>query len=129
MITRAKAGIFKPKPRLYLTTSHTKISVPANVSEALEDQNWYNAMIEQINALARNNTWCLVQPTSDMKIVGNTWVFRIKQKVDGQIERYKARLVTIRFHQTPGIDFIETFSPVVKAATIRLVLSIVVMKN
>ena len=83
MITRAKAGIFKPKPRLYLTTSHTKISVPASVSEALEDQNWYNAMTEQINALARNNTWCLVQPTSDMKIVGNKWVFRIKQKADG----------------------------------------------
>ncbi|KAK9213571.1 hypothetical protein WN943_002959 [Citrus x changshan-huyou] len=68
MITRAKAGIFKPKPRLYLTTSHTKISVPASVSEALEDHNWRNAMTEEMNVLARNNTWCLVQPTSDMKI-------------------------------------------------------------
>ena len=129
MITRAKAGIFKPKPRLYLTTSHTKISVPASVSEALEDHNWRNAMTEEMNALARNNTWCLVQPTSDMKIVGNKWVFRIKQKADGQIERYKARLVAKGFHQTPGIDFNETFSHVVKAATIQLVLSIAVMKN
>ncbi|KAH9782897.1 retrovirus-related pol polyprotein from transposon RE1 [Citrus sinensis] len=68
MITRAKAGIFKPKPRLYLTTSHTKISVHASVSEALEDHNWRNAMTEEMNALARNNTRCLVQPTSDMKI-------------------------------------------------------------
>ena len=61
---------------------------------------------------------CLVQLTSDMKIVGNKWVFWIKQKVDGQIERYMARLVGKGFHQTPGIDFNETFSHVVKATTI-----------
>ena len=61
-----------------------------------------------------------------MNIVGCKWVFRIKRKADGSIERYKARLVAKGFHQQPGIDFGETYSPVVKPITIRTVLTIAV---
>lgn len=61
-----------------------------------------------------------------MNIVGSKWVFRIKRKADGHIERYKARLVAKGFHQQPGIDFAETYSPVVKPITIRTVLAIAV---
>lgn len=64
-----------------------------------------------------------------MNIVGNKWIFRIKRNADGSVQRYKTWLVAKGFHQSLGIDFFETFSPVVKASTIRVVLSIAVMNG
>ena len=61
-----------------------------------------------------------------MNIIGCKWVFRIKYKADGTFLRYKARLVAKGFHQNPDIDYAETFSPVVKAPTIRVLFSLVV---
>jgi hypothetical protein len=61
-----------------------------------------------------------------MNVVGAKWVFRLKRKADGSIERYKARLVAKGFHQQPGIDFGDTYSPVVKPITIQTVLSLAV---
>lgn len=77
----------------------------------------------------RNRTWVLVPPTPSLNVVGNKWIFRIKRNSDGTIQRYKARLVAKGFHQHPGVDFFETFSPVVKASTIRVVLSLAVSKG
>jgi hypothetical protein len=68
----------------------------------------------------------LVSPSPNMNIVGCKWVFGIKRKANGTIERYKARLVAKGFHQQPGIDFAETYSPVVKPITIRTVLALAV---
>lgn len=62
-------------------------------------------------------------------MIGCKWVYKVKRKPDGTIDRYKARLVAKGFKQRYGIDYEDTFSPVVKAATIRLVLSIVVSNN
>lgn len=64
-----------------------------------------------------------------MPLVGNKWVFKTKYKVDGSVERLKARLVAKGFHQTAGVDFTETFSPVVKPATIRIVLALALSNN
>ena len=80
----------------------------------------------EFDALLHNGTWTLVAPFPTMNIVGCKWVFRIKRKVDGTIDRYKARLVAKGFHQQPGVDFGETYSPVVKPTAIRTVLSIAI---
>ena len=83
----------------------------------------------EFNALITNGTWDLVSPTQGTNIVGNKLVFRIKRNADGSIERFKARLVTKGYHQQPGLDFTETFSLVVKASTIRLVLSLAITRQ
>ena len=127
MITRAKAGIFKPKA--YNTKKALSLETPSNVAEALSDNNWKLAMQDEFNALIKNQTWCLVPPEQHMKLVGNKWIFIVKQNSDGIKNRYKARLVAKGFLQTEGVNYQETFSPVVKVATIRIVLSLVVINN
>jgi hypothetical protein len=86
-------------------------------------------MNTEFNALMHNGTWSLIPCTSTMNLVGCKWVFKIKRKPDGNVDRYKARLVAKGFYQQPGIDYSETFSPIVKPITIRTVISIVVSLN
>ena len=102
---------------------------PYTLEEALSDDKWKNAMNEEFKALQKNKTWHLVPPQQGKNLIDCKWVFRIKRKSDGTIDRYKARLVAKGFKQWYGIDYEDTFSPVVKAATIRLVLSIAVSRG
>ncbi|KAH9793691.1 retrovirus-related pol polyprotein from transposon RE1 [Citrus sinensis] len=125
MITRSKAGIFKPK--LYnVTLVHKE---PESVKEAMENPKWFAAMKDEYNALMDNKTWSLVPRSAGQKIVGNKWVFRVKQNLDGSLAKYKARLVAKGFQQIEGVNYFETFSPVVKSATVRVVISLAVMKQ
>jgi Reverse transcriptase (RNA-dependent DNA polymerase) len=77
-------------------------------------------MLEEIHALTSNNTWQLVPLLLDRHIVGCKWVYKIKRNKDGSIARYKAQLVAKRYHQEEGIDYFETFSPVVRPTTIHI---------
>ncbi|KAH9751748.1 retrovirus-related pol polyprotein from transposon RE1 [Citrus sinensis] len=125
MVTRSKAGVFKPKTYL----AAVQELEPHSVKAALADSKWRQAMQDEYEALQKNETWVLVPKESAGKIVGNKWVFRVKYNPDGSISKYKARLVAKGFHQTQGVDFFETFSPVVKQCTIRVILSLAVMHN
>ena len=86
-------------------------------------------MDDKYNALIKAQTWSLVLQTSSQNVIGSKWVFRPKQHPDGSIHRYKARLVAKGFHQNPTVDFFETFSPVIMAFTIRVILSVAISKG
>ena len=86
-------------------------------------------MNDEFNVLVRNGTWELVSSTFMQNLVGCKWVFRIKQLLDGSVDKYKAKLVAKGFHQGPRVDYHDTFSLVVKLTTIRLVLSLAVNKG
>ncbi|XP_071712480.1 uncharacterized protein [Rutidosis leptorrhynchoides] len=130
IITHSMTGIHKPKVPFNLSSTTSTISpLPHSPKEALSDPNWNMTMVDEYKTLMDNNTWILVPRTSNMHVIRSIWIFRHKIKFDGTLERYKARLVGDGQSQTIGIDCNETFSPVVKPATIRLVLSIALSKS
>ncbi|GJT21609.1 ribonuclease H-like domain-containing protein [Tanacetum coccineum] len=88
--------------------------------EVVKDVNWINAINEEMHDLYDNKTWTMTDLSYDRKLIGSKWVFRIKYKSNGEVERYKARLVGKGFSQKEGIDYEETFSPVVKMNTVTL---------
>ena len=122
MTTRFMRGITKKKSIFDL--SSVKTSEPTTHKQAFKDPNWTKAMQLEIAALYHNNTWDLVEPPVDVSVIGCKWVYKLKHKPDETIERYKARLVAKGYNQTHGLDYFETFSPGVKAATISIVLTI-----
>jgi len=104
-------------------------SKPLVFSDADKYAVWHNAMCDEIKALRSNHTWSLVPFHPSMNVVGSGWVYRIKCRVDGSIERYKAHLVARGFTQQEGINYSETFNPVIKQATVIFIFSIAVSRN
>lgn len=94
------------------------------MKQALAHPQWLVAMQEEYKALMTNGTWTLVKLPPHRNPVGCKWVFRVKENPDGTVNKFKARLVAKGFQQQPGFDFKETFSPVVKPVTIRVILSL-----
>jgi hypothetical protein len=130
--TRLQGGIRKPKiyndgivRYAYLSTS----GEPYNLQEALSTLHWKAAMHEEYDALMKNKTWRLVPPQPGQNLIDCKWVYKIKHKADGSVDRHKARLVAKGFKQRLGIDYDDTFSPVVKPATIRIILSLAISQG
>lgn len=102
---------------------------PKTYEEAYKDDNWLNVMNSELEELAINGTWKLVDLPPNVTPIGSRWVYKIKHKVDDTIERYKTRLVTKGYSQIEGMYFFDTFSPVAKMSTIRVLLVISSIKN
>jgi len=86
-------------------------------------------MAEEFNAFLKNDTWELVPRTPSMNVVGCKWIFKTKYAADGSVDRCKARFMALDNHQQAGIDYHETFSPVVKSFTICPILSTAISCN
>jgi hypothetical protein len=95
---------------------------PFRVEETLQDPDWVLAMQEELNNFKRNEVWSLV-PRPKENVVGTKWVFRNKQDEHGVVTRNKARLVAKGYAQVAGLDFEETFAPVARLESIRILLA------
>ncbi|GJX34580.1 putative RNA-directed DNA polymerase [Tanacetum coccineum] len=99
---------------------------PKSYKEAILYKTWIEAMNNEMESLFRNNTWVLVDLPPNKKTIGCKWIWKIKYKSTGDIERYKARLVAKGYSQRNRIDYEETFSHVVKMVTVRCIIILVV---
>jgi hypothetical protein len=129
MVTRHAAGTLRPSV-LAATTGDSQVSlVPSSIRTALLDPHWRRAMEEEYAALVASQTWDLVPCPPGTNVVTGKWIWTHKRWADGSLERYKARWVLRGFTQRPGVDYDETFSPVVKPATVRTVLSLALARS
>jgi len=108
-----KAGAFDDSPKSY-----------AEAMTRPDAQKWHEAACQEIDSLLENGTWELAQLPPGRKAIGSRWVFLIKCKSDGSVDRYKARLVAKGFSQRPGFDFDETYAATVKYTTLRTILAL-----
>jgi hypothetical protein len=97
---------------------------PQKVYEALEDEDWIEAMHKDLNSFKRNEVWSLVErPQNCKNVIGTKWIFKNKQDANGIVIRNKARLVAQGYSQKEGIDYGETFAPVARLESIRIMLA------
>lgn len=105
---------------------------PKTYREAInsnEKKEWIAAMNDEFDSLMKNGTWILVSSPINQHIIDNRWVFKKKENPDGSLDRFKARLVVRGFDQVFGIDYNETFSPVVKHTSIRTIFALAAIRN
>ncbi|PKU61453.1 Retrovirus-related Pol polyprotein from transposon TNT 1-94 [Dendrobium catenatum] len=129
MTTRLKSGITKPKHIFSLVSSNSSQETPSNYKQAAKIGHWQQAMSEEFDALTKQGTWTLVPPPPNKPILGCKWTYKTKTLPNGKIDRYKARLVALGYDQQLGINYTETFSPVAKMTTIRIVLTLAVHRK
>ncbi|KAM0994541.1 hypothetical protein EV2_010368 [Malus domestica] len=104
-------------------------SEPSSFRKAATLPQWQAAMQEEYDSLRAQGTWILVPPPENRAFVGNKWVYMVKKNLDRNIAQYKARLVAQGFSQELGIDYLDTFSPVVRHTTVRMILALAAIKH
>ncbi|KAM0990119.1 hypothetical protein ACFX2C_008681 [Malus domestica] len=128
MQTRSKSGILK-KNALLAQVQSSSITEPQSFKVVVQSPEWIQAMDDEMAALVKQKTWRLVHLPPNKNLVGCKWIYKIKSNPDGSVARYKARFVAKGFSQEAGLDYHETFSPVVKPTTVRLLLSLAATKR
>ncbi|XP_011010893.1 PREDICTED: uncharacterized protein LOC105115645 [Populus euphratica] len=134
MITRGKDGIFKPQSHHTVTVLSSNqffqallvTKEPKGFKSAAKHLKWLLAMDDKILTLKRNDTWTFIPWPPSYNVVDYRWIFKVKPCLDGSTELHKACLVAQGFSQVPGLDFGDTFSPVVRRTTVRLILSLAI---
>ena len=111
-----------PQHQAYALSLTSEVE-PANFQAASKGSRWVATMDNEIRALNENNTWDFVDLPPNAVTIGSKWIYKIKRHADGAIEQFKARLVAQGFTQTEGLDYFETFSPVAKLSTVRVLLA------
>ncbi|WZZ30847.1 hypothetical protein YC2023_014248 [Brassica napus] len=131
MKTKAKNNITKPiqKLTLHLAGPKHQSPEPTTIIQAMKDKKWRDAAIAEFDAHIVNHTWDLEPPSHDQNVIGCRWLFTTKYLSNGQEERRKGRLVAKGYTQRYGVDYSETFIPVIKSTTIRLVIEVAVTKS
>jgi transposase InsO family protein len=102
---------------------------PHTFREASSDPLWQQAMKEEFDALLKTGTWDLVDLPASKSAIGCKWVYKIKTRSDGTVDRYKARLVAKGFTQEYGIDYEETFAPVARLSSVRTLIAVSVSRH
>lgn len=128
MQTRTKSGIHKQNTRYVLAASKFDLKTPQSIHEAMAHPDWSGAVTDEIVKVHTLHTWSLVPQTPEMNVLTSEWVYTYKTGPDGQ-KFPKARLVAKGYRQEEGINYLETFSPVVRTAAIRLTLNVATAKD
>jgi hypothetical protein len=106
---------------------HPDIEEPSSYNQAIqsnEAKHWMMAMKEEFDSLIKNGTWALTNLPPGKTVIKSRWVYKLKRGSENEIQRFKARFVAKGFSQKPGIDFDETYAPVVKYDSLRTILAI-----
>lgn len=126
---RKRAAIRRPSR---YEVDYVEYVIPNNFNEAIsstEATQWAGAIKEELSAHEENKTWSIVPRTSDMRTIDSKWVFSIKPNEGEKAQRFKARLCARGFLQREGIDFSETFAPVIRYDSLRVLLAIATEKD
>ena len=129
-----RTGRIRHEPERYgflVTDNHDVLLIdqdePTSYQEAMmgpDSEKWLLAMKSEMQSMYDNQVWTLIDPPDGVKTIGSKWVFKKKTDMDSKVHTYKARLVAKGFKQSHGIDYDETFSPVVMLKSIRILLAI-----
>lgn len=106
-----------------------QIHEPTTYKIACKDENWTKAIQNEIKALEDNETWTITELLKDKRAIGCKCIFKIKYKADGTVDRYKARLVAKGYSQIEGIHYHESFLPVAKLVTVRILIALATAKG